>query len=174
MPAPSIRLTAQVTSFDPFSIPDWVGRIVTPPSLGAAFPAPPNAQPPVINLQNIDGTVKAIYGGVQRGCGHGFQLPGNIDTSRLTATRVVDAQVTNLKPAEEPTTGTPNPPADPSNPLRKVDPFNITRYVLTPFRDTTTAQGNRKPLLDPLGDVTKTPMETTTPSAGVTDQGPPD
>ena len=81
---------------------------------------------------------------------------------------MVDAQVTNLKPAEEPTTGTPNPPADPSNPLRKVDPFNITTDILKRSRVTTTTPDNRKPLLDPLGDVTKTPMETTTPSAGVT------
>ena len=45
VPAPSIRLTAQVTSFDPFSIPDWVARIVIPPSLGAPFPPPPNSSP---------------------------------------------------------------------------------------------------------------------------------
>ena len=266
VPAPSIRLTAQVTSFDPFSIPDWVGRIVTPPSLGAAFPAPPNAQPPVINLQNIDSTVKAIYGAVEPWVRYGFQLaeyavgwipwvgwlapqvmyfynlgerivssaifnttewltgqgnfienlgqfgvdtvnsfiyfandqlafwlpplppipplpggsntftildaralpqtvqtvqkrvtapvdlagtvfgsPGNLDTSRLTAARVVDAQVTNLKLAAK-----PSPAIDTSNPLRKVDPFNITTDILKRSRETTTTPGSRKPLLDPF------------------------
>ena len=58
-----------------------------------------------------------------------YSVAGGLDTSRLTAARVVDAQVTN----------TPSPAIEFSNPLRKVDPFNIT----------TTAQGTRKPLRAP-------------------------
>ncbi|HEX9174619.1 MAG TPA: hypothetical protein VF874_00495 [Mycobacterium sp.] len=81
-----------------------------------------------------------------------FGLPGNLDTSRLTAARVVDAQVTNLKLAAK-----PSPAIDTSNPLRKVDPFNIT----------TNAQGTRKSLLGAF-DVTNTPVGTTNPSAGAT------
>ena len=101
--------------------------------------------------------------------GTAFGLPGNVDISRLTAARVVDAQVTNLKLAAK-----PSPAIDTSNPLRKVDPFNITTDILKRSRVTTTTPDRRKPLLDPFRDVINTPIGTTTPSAVVDDQGPPD
>ena len=78
-PEPTVRLAAAqvqlaAASFNPFSVTDWVERIVIPPSLNAPFPTPPQLQPPAINLQNIDSTVKAIYGAVEPWVAYGFDL----------------------------------------------------------------------------------------------------
>jgi hypothetical protein len=75
-PSPMIQHSApvQLTAFDPFSLTDWLTRIATPPSATAPFPVPPSLLPPVIGLQNIDSTVKTIYGWVEPWVHYGFQL----------------------------------------------------------------------------------------------------
>lgn len=74
--APEIQLTAQVqltaTSFDPFSITDWLGRIVIPPSLGAPFPTP--HFPPQVAPTSIGSSIKNIYNAVEPWVRYGFDL----------------------------------------------------------------------------------------------------
>ena len=111
-------------------------------------------------LQTVQTVEKRVTAPVDL-AGTAFGLSGNVKGSPFAAP-VVKTQVTDLKLAEEPS------PADTSNPLRKVDPFNITTDILKRSRVTTITPDSRKPLLDPLRDVTNTPIGTTTPSAGVT------
>ncbi len=75
-PAPEIQATAQVrltaTSFDPFSIADWLGRIVIPPSLGAPFPTPqflPQVAPTSLGSFIING-----YNAIEPWVRYGFEV----------------------------------------------------------------------------------------------------
>ena len=77
-PKPTVHLSAAqvelTAAFNPFSVTDWLERIVIPPSLTTPFPAPPSGAPPVITATNIDSTVKAIYFAVEPWVRYGFQL----------------------------------------------------------------------------------------------------
>ncbi len=98
-PVPEIRLTAEVqqlaTRFDPLSLTDWITRIVTPPSLGAAGPPLPQPPPPVVDPQNIDSTTKAIYYAVEPWVHSDFSSPStrwvgylNVDTLTWAGSRL--------------------------------------------------------------------------------------
>jgi hypothetical protein len=74
-PAPEIQLTAQVqtaTSFDPFSITDWLGRIVIPPSLGAPFPTPQFL--PQVAPTSLGNFIINAYNGIESWVRYGFDL----------------------------------------------------------------------------------------------------
>lgn len=74
-PAPAIQRTARVqlaASFDPFSITDWLGRIVIPPSLGAPFPTPQFL--PQVAPTSIGSSIKNIYNAVEPWVRYGFDI----------------------------------------------------------------------------------------------------
>lgn len=74
-PAPEIQLTAQVqtaTSFDLFSITDWLGRIVIPPSLGAPFPTPQFL--PQVAPTSLGSFIINAYNAIEPWVRYGFDL----------------------------------------------------------------------------------------------------
>jgi hypothetical protein len=75
-PAANIRLAAQVqqaaTPFDPFSITDWLGRIVIPPSLGAPFPTPQFL--PQVAPTSLGSFIINAYNAIEPWVRYGFDL----------------------------------------------------------------------------------------------------
>jgi hypothetical protein len=75
-PAPAIELTAQVqqttTSFNPFSVTDWLERIVIPPSLGAPFPTPQFL--PQVAPTSLGNFIINAYNAIEPWVRYGFDL----------------------------------------------------------------------------------------------------
>ena len=104
--APAIQRTAQVqlaASFGPFSITDWLGRIVIPPSLGAPFPTPQFL--PQVAPTSIGSSIKNIYNAVEPWVRYGFDIAAYVNGNPVAGNPGKGGLVGAIKRVTDPLTG---------------------------------------------------------------------